>query len=293
MERRIQKLALIQMSMTNEKEENLQRAIGHVRTSAKKGATIIALPELFATPYFCINARDVNAFDLAEEIPGPTSTALGAIAKECRIVLIGGSIFEKKNGKHFNTSCVYGPDGTILGIYRKAHIPHDPGFYEQDYFVSGDEAIEVHETPLGKIAVGICYDQWFPEFARIAALKGAELIVYPTAIGSNHTIPPVDPLQPEDWPQMWRAVQVGHAAANCVYVAGVNRVGDEDTSHFFGHSFITDPNARLLVQSKDYEEILITEIDLSYPKRMQNSWRFLLERRPDLYGDITKLPKDL
>jgi predicted amidohydrolase len=280
-------LGLVQMSMTDSVERNLEKATGMIAEAVAKGAKIVVLPELFAGPYFCIREKDTAAFALAQPIPGPISEALGKAAAKHRIVLVGGSIYELEDKTRYNTACIFGPDGKMLGTYRKGHIPHDPGFYEQDYFVSGDEPIKVHDTPLGKIAVGICYDQWFPEFARIAALKGAELIVYPTAIGKAD-VPPVDPKIPEDWETMWRSVQVGHAAANSVYVAAANRVGDEGTTHFFGGSFIADPNARLLAKADDTEQVVTAEIDLSYPRKMQESWRFLLERRPDLYGDLTK-----
>lgn len=287
MEKRIVTLGLVQMSMTDNAEENLAKAIAMTEDAAQKGAKIVVLPELFVGPYFCIVPKNEAAFGLAEAIPGDTSKALSEIAARLKIVLVGGSIYEEDSGKRYNTSCIFGPDGKTIGTYRKGHIPHDPGFYEQDYFGSGNKPIAVHETPFGNIAIGICYDQWFPEFARLAALQGAELIVYPTAIG-NADVPPVDPTIPEDWETMWRSAQVGHAAANCVYIAAVNRVGDEGGTHFFGGSFVADPNARLLVKGDDTERVLLTEIDLSYPKKMQASWRFLLERRPDLYGGITQ-----
>jgi predicted amidohydrolase len=278
-------IGLIQMSMTDGREANVKKAAGMIEEAASKGAKIVVLPELFATLYFCQTPKESSFFTLAEEVPGPTSKALGSLAKKCKIVLVGGSIYEISNGKRYNTSCIFGPDGETIGTYRKSHIPHDPGFFEQDYFGSGNQTINVHKTPFGSIAVGICYDQWFPEYARIATLKGAELIVYPTAIG-NADVPPVDPAIPEDWETMWRSVQVGHAPANCIYVAGVNRVGTEGSTKFFGGSFIADPNARILKKADDTEQIILADIDLSYPKKMQEAWRFLKERRPDLYTDL-------
>ncbi len=285
MEKRIVTVGLVQMSMTDNAGDNLGKAAAMTEQAARSGAKIVVLPELFAGPYFCIVPKDESAFARAEAIPGPSTEALGKLAAKLKIVLIAGSIYEIADGKRYNTSCIFGPNGKMIGTYRKGHIPHDPGFYEQDYFGSGDKPIAVHDTPFGKIAVGICYDQWFPEFARIATLKGAELIVYPTAIGKAD-VPPVDPAIPEEWETMWRSVQVGHAAANCVYIAGVNRVGDEAGTHFFGGSFIADPNARLLAKADDSEQVVLADIDLSYPKKMQEAWRFLAERRPDLYGDI-------
>ncbi len=288
MERKIVTLGLVQMSMTDNKEENLKKAVAMTENAAKKGANIVVLPELFAGPYFCIVPKNEKELARAEPIPGELSSALSVLAKRLQIVLVGGSIYELSDGKRYNTSCIFGPNGETIGTYRKAHIPHDPGFFEQDYFGSGNEVITVHETPFGKIAVGICYDQWFPEFARIAALRGAELIVYPTAIGNNPEVEPADPDVPENWEHMWRAAQVGHAATNNVYIAAVNRVGNEGATHFFGGSFVADPCASTLVQGNDTEKVLLTKIDMSLPKKVQTSWRFLLERRPDLYGDITK-----
>jgi predicted amidohydrolase len=275
------------MSMTDSKEANLKKAATMVEKAAKKGAKIVVLPELFATLYFCQTPKEKAFFELAETMPGPTSKILSELAKKLKIVLIGGSIYEEENGKRYNTSCVFGPDGKTIGTYRKTHIPHDPGFYEQDYFGSGNAEVAVHKTPFGNIAVGICYDQWFPEFARIATLKGADLIVYPTAIG-HADVPAVDPAIPEDWETMWRSAQVGHAPANCIYIAAANRVGTEGSTHFFGGSFVADPNARILTKGDDTEQVLLAEIDLSYPRKMQEAWRFLKERRPDLYGTLTK-----
>lgn len=288
MNKKLVKIGLIQMSMTDKKDQNLAKAIAMTEDAAKKGANIVILPELFAGPYFCIVPKNAEALKLAEPIPGELSMALAALAKRLKIVLIGGSIYELADGKRYNTSCIFGPDGETIGTYRKTHIPHDPGFYEQDYFGSGNDVIKVHETPFGKIAIGICYDQWFPEYARIAALKGADLIVYPTAIGSTPDAEPADPEVKEDWEQMWRAAQVGHSASNNVYVAAVNRVGDEGATHFFGGSFVSNPLAAILVQGDDTEQVLLADVDFSLPKKVQESWRFLLERRPDLYGDITK-----
>ena len=285
MNNRIITLGLVQMSMVESADANLQKAEVMIAEAASKHAKIVVLPELFMGPYFCIVPKDETAFARAEPIPGPTTERLAATAKKHGIVLVGGSMYEIEDDKRFNTSQIFGPDGSVLGTYRKTHIPHDPGFYEQDYFGSGNKPVTVHQTPFGTIAVGICYDQWFPEFARIATLKGAELIVYPTAIG-NADVPPVDPNIPEDWETMWRSAQVGHAAANGVYVAAANRVGDEGGTHFFGGSFIADPNARILAKGDDTEQVVLAEIDLSYPKKMQEAWKFLLERRPDLYQDI-------
>lgn len=282
------KVALIQMSMVSDQKKNLEKVVRMIGEAAKKGANIVCLPELFLGLYFCQAEHDESAFNQAESIPGPTTQALSDVAKKHQIVLLGGSIFEKTSGKYYNTAPIFGPDGKLIGTYRKTHIPHDPDFFEQNYFSPGDTGIKVFETPFGKICVLICYDQWFPEMARMATLAGAELIVYPTAIGTVDDIAPVDPNIPEDWETMWRSAQVGHAAVNNVYVAALNRVGTEGKMHFWGGSFIANPGGRILAKADDSEQILIAECDFSYVKKMQESWRFLKERRPEMYGDITK-----
>lgn len=282
------KVALIQMGMVSDHKKNLGKALEMIGEAAKKGANIVCLPELFSGLYFCQKEHDDGAFNEAETIPGPTTQVLSEVAKKNGIVLVGGSIFEKASEKFYNTAMVFGPDGKLLGTYRKTHIPHDPDFFEQNYFSAGDTGIKVFETPFGKICVLICYDQWFPEAARIATLHGAELIVYPTAIGTGDDISPVDPNIPEDWEEMWRSAQVGHAAVNNVYVAALNRVGTEGKMHFWGGSFIANPGGKILAKADDSEQILIADCDFSYVKKMQDSWRFLKERRPDMYGDITK-----
>ena len=288
-EKRIVTVGLVQMSMQDSAEANLVKAEKMVAEAVAKGAKIVALPELFATPYFCQTPRNAAAFARSEPIPGPTSARLAALAKKHQIVLVGGSIFEKtSDGKFYNTACIFGPDGSMLGTYRKTHIPHDPAFYEQDYFAPGDTGVRVFATPYGKIAVLICYDQWFPEAARIAALKGAEIIFYPTAIATSPHIAPVDAAIPEDWEKMWTCAQVGHAAANGIYIAAINRVGNEGDMHFWGGSFIADPGANMLIKGDDTEQVLVAACDLSYPKKMQEAWRFLTERRPEMYSPLTQ-----
>ncbi|MDD4319210.1 MAG: N-carbamoylputrescine amidase [Candidatus Peribacteraceae bacterium] len=282
-------VGLVQMLPSEDAAASLAKASAMVREAADRDADIVVLPELFLGPYFCAKPGDAEAFLRAEPVPGPATQALSALAKKCGVVLIGGSIFEKaEDGKYFNTCPVFESDGTLLGAYRKTHIPHDPEFYEQDYFAPGDTGIKVFETSAGRIAPLICYDQWFPEAARIATLKGAELIVYPTAIATSPDIPPVTPEIPEDWELMWRSAQVGHAAANNVYVAAVNRAGREGPMHFWGGSFVADPGGRLLAKADDTEQVVLAACDLGHVHRMQESWRFLQERRPDMYGDLTK-----
>jgi N-carbamoylputrescine amidase len=278
-------VGLIQMRCAASPEENRAAAIDQVARAASRGAAIVALPELFTSPYFCQRKDDRAAFDLAEEIPGPTSRALAEAAKKHGIVLIGGSIFEKTSaGRYFNTSPVFAPDGTMLGIYRKTHIPEDHLYHEQHYFSQGDTGVRVFDTPFGKIAVLICYDQWFPEAARLAALGGAELIVYPTAIGDIDEA--VELNITGNWQQLWRNVQLGHAAANSVYVAALNRVGREGALTFWGGSFVADPASKVLAEAGVGEQVLMAECDLSRVRAIQEAWRFLPNRRPDVYGGL-------
>lgn len=280
-------LGLVQMSMTDSGEANLKKALTLIADAKKKGADIVVLPELFADPYFCQRKDDKSAFERTESIPGPTTAALSAAAKEHGIVLVGGSIFEKgSDGKNYNTSPIFERDGTLLGTYRKTHIPEDILYHEKHYFEPGDTGIQVFQTSAGKIAPLICYDQWYPEAARIAALKGAELIVYPTAIGVIDTS--VEENITGDWETMWRSVQVGHAAANNVYVAGVNRVGKEDAITFWGGSFVADPAAKVLVKAEDKEGVFLAECDFSRVKPLQKAWRFLENRRPEAYELLTQ-----
>jgi predicted amidohydrolase len=278
-------VGLIQMRCSASPEENRVAALEQIARAAAKGATIVALPELFTSPYFCQRKDNRAAFGLAEEIPGPTSRMLAGAARKHAIVLIGGSLFEKTGtGSYFNTSPVFGPDGALLGIYRKTHIPEDHLYHEQHYFAHGDTGVRVFDTPFGKIAVLICYDQWFPEVARLAALAGAELIVYPTAIGD------IDESAEENitgnWQQLWRNVQLGHAAANSVYVAALNRVGREGALTFWGGSFVADPASKVIAEAGVGEQILIAECDLSRVRAIQDAWSFMRNRRPDAYGGL-------
>ncbi len=281
-------VALIQMSCNDTAEANLKKALERIAEAAKKGAKIVALPEIFLGPYFCQRPDDNTAFDLAEPMPdGPTVKALSAAAKQHGIVLIGGSLFEKgSDGKFYNTAPVFGPDGGLIGMYRKTHIPEDILYHEQHYFTPGDTGVRVFETPLGKIAVLICYDQWFPEAARIAALQGAEMIFYPTAIGVIDD--QVEENITGDWQGMWTNAQLGHAAVNNIYVCPINRVGKEGAITFWGGSFIADPSSKILAKGGNKEEIVMADCDLSRVKPLQKAWRFLNERRPETYGKLTE-----
>ncbi len=280
-------IGLVQMAMTNDAAQNLKKALTLIADAKKKGADLVVLPELFLSPYFCQKKDDANAFKTTEPMPGPTTEALSKAAKEHGVVLVGGSIFEKgSDGKNYNTAPVFERDGTMLGMYRKTHIPEDILYHEQHYFAPGDTGIQVFETSVGKVCPMICYDQWYPEAARIAALKGAEIIVYPTAIGVIDD--EVEENITGDWEGMWRAAQVGHAAVNNVYIAGINRVGKEDAITFWGGSFVSDPSAKVIAKADNKEGVTIATCDLSRVKPLQKAWRFLENRRPEIYGPLVK-----
>jgi predicted amidohydrolase len=296
-------IGLVQMRCGRDPGENLKKAIERIAYARSKGAQLVILPELFSTRYFCRvggkhGSPEAKAAEkaiaaarkkLSVKIDGPEIKALARAACDNKVVLVGGSVFEfeKAGAQYFNTSVVFGPDGAQIGLYRKTHIPHDPGFWEQHYFSPGNKGIPVFDTPVGKVAVQICYDQWFPEAARLAALGGAEIIVYPTAIGD------VDLNKEEDegnWREMWTAAQVGHAACNNLFVAAVNRVGREGSTTFWGGSFVADPCGRVLKQAGVAEEVVIICIDRALVQRTQRAWRFLEERRPAEYRDLTDWP---
>jgi N-carbamoylputrescine amidase len=279
-------IGLIQMRCDGPPAENLAKAVDRIGQAARQGARVIALPELFCSRYFCQRPDDASAFALAEEVPGPTTQALADAARNHRVVVLGGSLFEKTpEGRYYNTSPVIGPDGKLLGTYRKTHIPEDILYHEQQYFAPGDKGVRVFDTAFGKIAVLICYDQWYPEVARLAALAGAELIVYPTAIGDIDET--VEPNITGNWQRLWRNVQLGHAAANSVFIAALNRVGREDAITFWGGSFVADPSSKVLVEGGVGEQILLADCDLSRVQALQRAWRFLPNRRPESYGGLT------
>ncbi len=272
------KIALIQMSMTANLEDNLKKALANISTAAKLGANIVCLPELFTSPYFP-NQQKAKADHYLEQVPGKTTETLAKAARDLGVVVVGGSIYEKDGSKKYNTSFVIDADGKLLGKYRKVHIPHDPSFYEQNYFEKGNLGFQVFETKYGKIAPLICYDQWFPEAARTVALMGAQIIFYPTAIGT------VDGVEQSEgnWQEAWRAVQRGHAIANACVVATVNRVGKEGSSNFWGGSFIYSQFGTLLIHGSNDEEFVMAEVDLSLSDEVKKGWRFFEERRPDVY----------
>jgi agmatine deiminase len=277
-------IGLIQTYVSENIAENMAKTAEKIEEAAKKGAQIICLQELYRTRYFP-QQQNQNVKDLAEIIPGESTKLFSELAKKHRIVLIV-PLFEKaKNGKFYNSAVVIGSNGEILGTYRKAHIPQDPYFYEKDYFVAGDTDYPVFQTGFARIGVLICYDQWFPEPARINALSGAEIIFYPTAIGYVKGCTSAD----GDWHDAWKTVQRAHAIANGVHVAAVNRVGEEGELEFWGGSFVCDSFGKVLREaSTTKEEVVIAQIDLSENKRIQDGWGFLRNRRPDTYNPLTK-----
>ena len=281
------KIGLIQMSCDEDPQKNREKIVGKIREAAEKGAQIICTQELFTSKYFCLT-EDVDKFDLAEPIPGPSTGMLTPLAKELGVVIVA-SLFEKRDaGLYHNTAVVIDADGEIVGKYRKMHIPDDPGYYEKFYFTPGDLGFRAWDTRFGRIGVCICWDQWFPESARLTALDGAKLIFFPTAIGwhDHEKDTELGPTQHD----AWEGVQRGHAIANGVYVAAPNRVGKEGSSNFWGQSFIFDPFGRLVHRaSTDKEELIVQEIDLGEVDRQRRGWPFLRDRRVDAYGDLLKL----
>ena len=273
-------LGLVQMAMTGSASENRDHAAKMVRDAAKKGAEIVCLPELFTGPYFCV-IEDAG-FEYAEPIPGETSAFLQQLARDSKVVLVGGSFHEKAGSKYYNTSLIFNEKGEPLGNYRKTHIPHDEGFYEQHYFEKGDTGYRVFETQKAKIAVLICYDQWFPEAARMNALLGADIVFYPTAIGTVEGIPETE----GNWQEAWENVQRGHAIANNFIVAAVNRAGTEGKTTFWGGSFVCDAFGKTLARAGSKEEIVIQKVDLDHSKHVREGWRFFYNRRPETYKPL-------
>ncbi|HEY0053970.1 MAG TPA: carbon-nitrogen hydrolase [Pedobacter sp.] len=279
------KVGLVQMNCTASKEENLAKAIVKTREAAAKGAQIVCLQELFTSLYFC-DVEEYDNFLLAEAIPGPSTDALSQVAKELNVVIIA-SLFEKRaEGLYHNTTAVLDADGSYLGKYRKMHIPDDPGYYEKFYFTPGDLGYKVFKTKFATIGVLICWDQWYPEAARITALMGAEILFYPTAIGWSSS-QQVD-VNTEQY-NAWQTIQRSHAVANGVYVVSVNRSGDEGPMKFWGGSFVSNPFGKVLYQaSHTDEEIHVEELDLNKSDSYRTHWPFLRDRRIDSYQPITK-----
>ena len=277
-------IGLIQTSASDNPEDNLKKTISKIKLAAKKGAQIVCLQELFSTKYFPQLNKKV-AFKLAETIPGKTTAILSAVAKDFKIVIIA-PIFEKTlKMEYYNSAAVINADGKLLSTYRKIHIPHDPLFYEKTYFKPGDSGFKVYNTEHAKIGILICYDQWFPEPARILALNGAEIIFYPTAIGWIRGYNSPD----GNWHDAWETIQRSHAIASGVHVASVNRVGTEEKLQFWGQSFVCDSFGKILKKAgSKNDEVLVVKVDLSKNKRIQDGWGFLRNRRPETYGILVK-----
>jgi len=280
-------VGLIQMSCTKDKKENLRKATDKIREAAAGGAQIICLQELFSSLYFC-DVEDYENFKLAEPVPGETTVQLGKLAAELQVVIIA-SLFEKRTqGIYHNSTAVLDADGSYLGMYRKMHIPDDPSYYEKFYFTPGDLGYKVFQTRFAKIGVLICWDQWYPEAARITALMGAEVLFYPTAIGWATSQD--DSTNTEQY-NAWQTMQRSHAVANGVHVVSVNRVGLEQDGamKFWGGSFVSNPFGTILYQaSHDREEIAIQQIDTDRTDSYRTHWPFLRDRRIDSYQPITK-----
>ena len=282
-------IGLIQMRMGKHAKENLDKACAMLEQAAAKGVQVACLPELFLTEYFCQTINPEN-FNLAEPLNGPTVAALAKVAQKTGMVIVG-SIFERADaGLYYNTAVVIGRDGKTIGHYRKMHIPHDPLFEEKYYFAPGDLGFKAFDTDVGKIGTLVCWDQWYPEGARLTAMQGAEVLFYPTAIGWH---PKEKAEFGEAQMSAWETIQRSHAVANGVYVASVNRTGHEiikgDGIEFFGHSFICDPFGRMLaVGSHDKEEILTAKVDPALVEETRRNWPFFRDRRVDAYGDLTK-----
>jgi N-carbamoylputrescine amidase len=284
------KIGLVQMSCSPDPAENANKAEAMIRQAAARGAKIVCLQELFLTQYFC-QVEDHKYFQFAEEIPGPTTNRLGKTAGELGVVIVA-SLFERRAaGLYHNTAVILDADGTHCGKYRKMHIPDDPLFYEKFYFTPGDLGFRSWQTKHGKIGTLICWDQWYPEAARLTALSGAQILFYPTAIGWH---PSERRELGERQHSSWEIIQRGHAIANGCYVAVPNRVGHEapdggDGIQFWGQSFVSDPAGQILAKaSADEEEVLVIDIDLDFLDTQRTHWPFLRDRRVDAYQDLTR-----
>lgn len=277
------KVGVIQTHASADVQDNLERTLALIDKAAAKGAQIVCLQELFRSTYFC-QEEDANLFDLAEPIPGPTTRALARKAKERGIVIVG-SLFEKRaRGLYHNTAIVLDADGTLLGSYRKMHIPEDPRFYEKFYFAPGDLGFKAFDTKFGRIGTLVCWDQWYPEAARLTAMQGADILFYPTAIGTwtgemEHK---------ESQHAAWHTIQRSHAVANGCFVVAANRVGLEGELQFWGHSFVARPMGIVAAEAGEEEEVLVVDCDLGEIEAARRGWPFLRDRRVDAYDGLTK-----
>lgn len=277
-------VGLIQTTCSENTSENLYKQMSLIREAAEQGAQIVCLQEFFNTLYFSVK-YDENNFDLAEPINGEMTKSLSGLAKELNIVIIAPFFEKRAKGLYHNTLIVIDADGSILGSYRKTHIPDDPGFYEKYYFAPGDEqsGFKVFDTQYGRIGTLICWDQWYPEAARITALKGADIIFYPTAIG---TLKSEGRKERKEFQDAWETIQRSHAIANGCFVASVNRVGKESGTKYWGGSFVAAPFGQILGKAGDKEEVLVVECNLDEVEQQRRTWPFLRDRRIDLYGGI-------
>ena len=278
------------MSVGTVAAENLAKASERIEEAAAKGAQVVCLPELFQSQYFC-QREDVSYFDLAEPVPGPSTEALSRVAKKAKVVVVAPLFERRAAGVYHNTAAIIDATGEIAGVYRKMHIPDDPAYYEKFYFTPGDLGFKAFDTQAGRLATLICWDQWYPEGARLAALHGAVILFYPTAIGWH---PAEKASNGEAQRDSWRTIQRGHAIANGLYVAAVNRVGHENPSggdglEFWGTSFLCDPQGVVIAEaSTNKEEILYGDVDLAHLEDVRRNWPFLRDRRIDAYKDIEK-----
>lgn len=279
-------VGLVQHSMGLDRAANVERAVAGVREAAERGAQIVCLPELFASTYFC-QVSDPMFFEWAEALDGPTVTAVAQVAKECKVTVLT-SIFERRAaGVYHNTLLVLGPSGDTLGVYRKTHIPEDPQFHEKFYFTQGDLGFKVVQTPLASLGLLVCWDQWFPEAARLTAMQGAQILFYPTAIG---WLPEEKSQYGVDQLSAWQTIQRSHAIANGVFVVAVNRAGTEKSAageiEFWGHSFVAAPSGAVLGECGAGEQTLVVRCDLQQIEETRRIWPFFRDRRIDLYSPL-------
>ena len=283
------KIGLVQMAMSADPDRNLGQAVAKVAEAARAGATLVCLPELFRTRYFA-QREDAALFDLAEPVPGPSTEALGQAAKQEGVVVIAPVFERRAPGLYHNTAAVIDADGRLVGLYRKMHIPDDPAYYEKFYFTPGDLGFRVFDTRVGRIGTLVCWDQWYPEGARLTALQGAHILLYPTAIGWH---PREKAMHGAGQIDAWRTIQRSHAIANGVYVAAVNRVGHEPADgagegiEFWGGSFLADPFGAVVAQAPaDREAVVIAEVSLARIEEVRRGWPFLRDRRVDAYAGL-------
>ena len=276
-------IGLVQMAMSSDPAANLEKAIAKVAEAARAGARLVCLPELFRSQYFA-QREDAALFDLAEPVPGPSTEALGRAARAAGVVVIAPLFERRAPGLYHNSAAVIDADGRVVGVYRKMHIPDDPAYYEKFYFTPGDLGFRAFDTRVGRVGTLVCWDQWYPEAARLTALQGAAVLFYPTAIGWH---PAEKDAHGKEQLDAWRTIQRSHAIANGCYVAAVNRIGREESLEFWGSSFIADPFGTVVAEAPwDRETIVLGEVDLARIEAVRRGWPFLRDRRIDAYGGI-------